>query len=426
MNGSHHRRYLLPLAAVVALAACGRDLPTMQPAGGISTQEASAREFARGLALALAAPEIRASVRDAMRASLWDEHKVPLREFAQTPAGLEMLSAAARARGVSLQTVQAELAALPSLDFYMPLRAHRRTWTADANLVVVAGWEGEGDVPGFTPDGRVLAISRRLTDAMPALFFIQPAEWKGKRIRPQANTPGLVVEDADDGSGSEVFIWRWSRGDSVVIDFAEPDAQRKLAELSAEITATFDRATPTNMESCDPTYQVCDCDPTVFYCEQPPPPPPAGPRDTTNVGRFVHYMKDHGFSGEAGEFRFDAHLRPAPTVLVDGYGSIYRSGLYPTVIYWAFQPQILMFRRIVQFSQDWMDVTITEEDRGEPFGFNPDDYCGTKRLTWESNGVNLIHENTNPSGADNHCNGGDYGKSYALEVTYHWTPTNSY
>ncbi|HJU68308.1 MAG TPA: hypothetical protein VJ650_08655 [Gemmatimonadaceae bacterium] len=427
------RRVALTLVffgASAALLACSDTTPTSQRTDiAPSAEEVTAQHLARGFALALAIPEVRVAVRDAMRASLWDEHKLSLGDFVGTPAGIALLTAAARARGVSLATVEAELARLPALDFYMPIRAHRRAWTGDANLVVVAAWEGVGDVPGFAPDGRTLSVSRRMSKAFPALFFIQPAEWKGRRVRPQASVPGLVVEDANDGEGSEMFVWRWSKSDSVVIDFADADASARMAELTAQIARRAARGDAgwSIMEICDPTYQVCDCDPSVFYCEQPPPPPPpppSGPRDTTRVFRFVHYMADHGWSDEAGEFRFDVHLRPAPLVLADAYGSYYKAGLEPLIAHFLQAPVI--FRRMVQFSADWMDATITEEDRGEPFGFNPDDYCGTKRLTWQSNNVKLIHENTNPSGADNHCNGGDWGQTYALEVTYQWTPTSSY
>ena len=411
-----HSRALLGLAAVAALAGCRGDLPTSQTAAPAArAQEATAQQVARGLALALASPEARTAVRDAMRASRWDEHKIVLGEFIGTAEGAALLSAAARGRGVTPQVIQNELAGLPELDFYMPVREHRRTWTGDANLVVVAAWEGEGNAPGYAPDGRVLSVSRQSAKGMPPILFIQPAEWKGLRVRPQADTRGRVIEELGDGLGSEVFIWHSGKGDSTVVDMALPDAEAKMAALRARIAAEIGgTVSPKMMEICEPT---------MFYCEEPPPPPPSGPRDTTRVATFLHFMCDHTWCYEAGEYRFDAHLRPAPLVLADAYGSYYRAGLNDSVVYTLNAP--IIFRRIVQNTTDWMDVHITEEDRGDFLGFNLDDDCGTVRLTWQSNAVTQYYRNNFP-GNNADCHGLWWDKSYAIEVKYQWTPTFSY
>jgi hypothetical protein len=403
-------------AGLAALAACA-DLPRpsnpdIEPP---SSDEAVAREVARGIALALASPEVRASVRDAMRASPWDDHKLSLREFVGTPAGRALVAAAARARGVTPEVVESEIAGLPPLDFYMPVREHRRTWEGDANLTVVAAFEGEGDAPGYTPDGRVLSVSRRSADGLPSILFIQPAEWKGLRVRPQANVPGRVIEEPNDGQGSEVFIWHEGNGDSVVIDMALPDAAEKMAALRSKLRGTVSHAI---LEpGCDPTYEVCDCDPTAIYCEEPPPPPPPpppAPWDTTLLGTFEHWMCDHTWCYEAGEFRWEAHYRSELIIVAPAYGEYRRGGVKNDTLYTFNVP--LIYRRVVNGSADYMDMKLVEEDRGDWFGVNLDDDCGTRRITYVDNGKVQRFPNTW------HCDGNWFGLGYSAEASYYWTP----
>ena len=413
-------RLTLGFAVIAATASCKDDAPTATgsrpPA---STVELNANELARGIALALAAPELRTEVRDAMRASLWTDHKLSFGDFTNTPAGARLLEAIAHARGISMDALRREIASLPALDFYMPVRAHRRAWTGDENLVVVAAWEGVGDAAGYKPSGRTISVSRQSANGLPPIFFIQPAQRKGLRVAPQANTKALVIEDADDGVGSEVFVWHSGRGDSTVIDMALPDAEAKLERLRAQIAVEASRGSllfPSFLEPCDPQ---------AIYCEPPPEPapPPTRPADTTRIATFLHFMCDHTWCYEAGEFRFDAYLRPAPLVLLDGYGSYYRDGLHHNALYLLNVP--LIFRRMVQGTNDYLNVHITEQDRGDFLGFNLDDDCGTVTLGWQSNGVAVRYPNNFP-GNNADCHGLIFGRSYAIEASYQWTPKAQY
>ncbi|HJR65574.1 MAG TPA: hypothetical protein VJ802_04040 [Gemmatimonadaceae bacterium] len=409
-------RLALGLGVLTAAVSCTDDGPSTAPATQppVQSVESRAQGVAQGIALALADRQVREGVRDAMRASLWTEHKLSLNDFVNTPAGRALLEAAARARHSSVEEFQREIDALPRLDFYMPLREHRRMWTGSDNVAVVAAWEGKGDAAGYLPDGGVIAVSRVSAEGLPPTFFIQPGQRKGLRVGPQANTKGLVIEDANDGVGSEVFVWHSGRGDSTVIDMALPDAEARLEALSVRIAAEQRRSllTPSIIEVCDPQAIVCEY-PTN------PAPAPTGPADTTRIATFYSFMCDHTWCWEAGEYRFDAFLRPASLAYANAYGSYYRDGLRPFTLHELRVP--LIFRRIVDGTADYMNVHITEEDRGDFLGFNLDDDCGTVTLRWQDNGVRKQYPNKfNGNNAD--CHGLELGSPIAIEAMYSWTP----
>lgn len=143
--GPRRTRFLC-LAAFAAFFACSDDVPTsaasISPgasrviaAGADSEAE---QQVARALALALREPRLRASVRDAMRASPFTEHKLVLHEYAATESGQALVAAGAAALRIDVSALHGMIAALPPLDFYAPFREHRRQWTGSANLAVVA------------------------------------------------------------------------------------------------------------------------------------------------------------------------------------------------------------------------------------------------------------------------------------------------
>jgi hypothetical protein len=415
-RGTRHGRAIASVALAAVLAACGESNPVSPNSGGAQNlvPVAAAEHVARGIAAALASAEIRKSVRDAMRASPWDGHKLVLQDFLETPAGEALWTAARRASGRSAGELDAALAALPSMDFYMPVRTHRRTWTGDARVMVVAASDRPDHVLGFTPEGGVVPVSRRSAEGLPPLLFLEPAELKGRRVNPQAATPGLVIEDENDGLGSEVFVWQPVSGAPVVIDMAEPDAKRKLAALWARLAAKS--GTSIARGGLVPQMNTDDCDDPMTDENECPPPPSNWPPDTTRVDFFEHYNCDNGYCWTDAEFRIDArHYSPSGVLL--GMGSLYRGSLEPGVRYqWNAS---LIANRIRQGSGEFMDMNLTEQDRNDTFGVNKDDDCGSRRITQGENGFPILYSNTSS------CAGGvdeGYFGGYVADITYGWTP----
>jgi hypothetical protein len=71
-----------------------------------------------------------------MRASKFREGKLQLNRNLRGQAGRSLLEAASRATGRPQSAVLATLDSLPSLEFYMPVAAHRAAWDGGEKLLV--------------------------------------------------------------------------------------------------------------------------------------------------------------------------------------------------------------------------------------------------------------------------------------------------
>lgn len=208
VNARRHAAGLLTLC-VTLLGACSeadRTSPlapetgphlSAAPAGA----DAAAQQLARAFAAAMNDADVRVHVRNAMRSSPLTEHKLVLQEFAATRAGRRLVQASARASGTTEVEIDALISSLPAMDFYAPFQAHRLSWRGGAAVVVGAAMDVDAaSFTAYTAGGQ--HVSHRARAAAPEItwLFLHPAESKGKREKPQANTPGSVIQDPDDGT----------------------------------------------------------------------------------------------------------------------------------------------------------------------------------------------------------------------------------
>jgi hypothetical protein len=140
-------------------------------------------------------PSIRAQVHAAMRGSSFNEHKLVLQDFANTPPGEHVLTAVAAALGRSLGSVKSEVASLPALDFYLPFPAHRQSWKPTEDVYVATTFDKRApSITAYGSNGQVLAL--RQADGVPAvpLIILHPAEPKTTHTTPVANGEGGLIE----------------------------------------------------------------------------------------------------------------------------------------------------------------------------------------------------------------------------------------
>ncbi|MGH9892287.1 MAG: hypothetical protein ACREA0_09955, partial [bacterium] len=178
--------------------------------------------LARAFAVAMADPEVRAAVRDAMRASPLTAHKLSLQQFAGSPEGEQLLRAAGVAVGKGLDELRVTIAGLPDLDFYVPARQHRLTWRATDDYVVAVNLNGHGATAGYGPDGRSVAFD--LFQPEPpkqAVLMLQTAETKNRRIDPQMARPGATIQDLEDGEIGGSFVFTDALGTIRTIELAD-------------------------------------------------------------------------------------------------------------------------------------------------------------------------------------------------------------
>jgi hypothetical protein len=188
----------LALALALGLGACADALTgTQEPPAGASKSlaiatPADAQTVARGLALAMHDPSIRAQVHAAMRGSSFNEHKLVLQDFANTPPGEHVLIAVAEALGQRLGSVKSEVASLPALDFYLPFPAHRQSWKSTEDVYVATTFDKRApSITAYGSNGQVLKL--RQADGVPAvpLIILHPAEPKTTSM-PRNNSDGLI------------------------------------------------------------------------------------------------------------------------------------------------------------------------------------------------------------------------------------------
>lgn len=110
--------------------------------------DAAGQKVAQAFALAMADANVRVMVRNSLRASPFNEHKLVLQEFLATRDGERLLAAAAKASGLEVNVLTALVAQLPSMDFYAPVREHRLAWKGSEDVVV--GFTVDQDNPLLT------------------------------------------------------------------------------------------------------------------------------------------------------------------------------------------------------------------------------------------------------------------------------------
>lgn len=158
-----------------------------------------ANDVARGIALALGSPQLRAVVRDAMRASPLNEHKLVLQQFVDTPEGRQLVAAAARALAVSEERFTQTVKALPEFDFYAPFARHRREWRATADVLVAATFDPDNRyLEAYSVDGEPIRLDHEDGTPSRALLILHPAETKARRLSLQRATTGETIQDADE------------------------------------------------------------------------------------------------------------------------------------------------------------------------------------------------------------------------------------
>ncbi|MFL5539470.1 MAG: hypothetical protein ACJ8J0_10785 [Longimicrobiaceae bacterium] len=181
------------------LAGCDRSQPTHSP--GAAAPKSGLAAVTYGFSQALRNDEVRATVRNAMRASLVSEHKLVLQEYVRTQSGQLLVETAAAAAGLTPAALRSQIDALPELDFYVASRDQRRSWQGSAKIAVVANAEQDAKVfPGFDASGKpVQQLGHEAMPGVEAVFVMHRAEEKFLRVYPQANVPGTVIQEPEDG-----------------------------------------------------------------------------------------------------------------------------------------------------------------------------------------------------------------------------------
>lgn len=149
-----------------------------------SATPADAQMVAHGIALALNDPAIRSQVRDAMRASVVNEHKLVLQDFVRTANGQNLLTAAAASLKLTPTTFQKTMADLPRMDFYAPFETHRLTWRGTPDVLVATTFGDDAPtVTGYATDGSTVTLQKAQGVPTAPVLILQSGRTEGAARR---------------------------------------------------------------------------------------------------------------------------------------------------------------------------------------------------------------------------------------------------
>lgn len=139
----------------------------------LASEQAALHELTRITALAFDDQGLRTRVKNDLRLSRFTrEHKLEFRSYLHGQSGGILLAKMTAASGAGRDSVERLLAAVRPLEFYMPGREQRETWTGGADLLVASLLDDE-DVPSvFDLQGNAVAVGVNEKTPLPTLAIV--------------------------------------------------------------------------------------------------------------------------------------------------------------------------------------------------------------------------------------------------------------
>jgi hypothetical protein len=177
------RRIRLPVFALAAaLAACDRPAPTaneetaplasmVSPNARSAIERAAMDRLARRLALALADPAFRATLKAELEQSPFVEHKLQFQSFLRA-SNRRALKEVARLSGTAESTVEADANQAIPLEIYFPVHGHRAAWSGDPDILVASAREDREAPIAYDVSGRRQVLSAKTPPTTPVLAVV--------------------------------------------------------------------------------------------------------------------------------------------------------------------------------------------------------------------------------------------------------------
>ena len=178
-----HGEEALVLALFASLGACSdpisRTVAPLSPDLVASATSASPGEervalnkITRLIAVSLNSEQARQQLKRDLRAAPFREHKLELSAYLRSRNGGTLLTHMAAANNSDEAAVLATLSAIRPLEFYMPVPAHRETWTGKADVLVVSQLEESTPIAAFNEAGGELQLDRKTPPKQPTLSIV--------------------------------------------------------------------------------------------------------------------------------------------------------------------------------------------------------------------------------------------------------------
>jgi hypothetical protein len=335
MRRTYHPHAYAALVSALLIACTDPVVEPVDDGDELLTSTAEVSVVARGFALALASPQMRAMIRDAMRASDLNEHKLVLQDFADTPEGRQLLAAAASELAMSEERLIRMVKGLPEFDFYAPFAKHRREWRATADVTVAATFDPENRyLDAFSITGEMITLDYE--DGVPslALLILHPGERKVRQVLAHRRVGGETIEDPDERarrvdravlqsvgfSPESVYIDFFNyHGDDLFAGDAELYFDASIQTSAGSFTGTYYQGNVENDEGYDVTAPLIHVAPRavgeVLRLEVTEHDPWGGsdrygPKEWRHDERLALKTLDQGDYGDAIDVRLDWFAGP--------------------------------------------------------------------------------------------------------------------
>lgn len=202
----HPRILLVALALLAGVSACADRTTPTAPSGSLpQTPAASAphqarmQRLARSLALALGDSGLRARLRASLEQSQFAEHKLQFQGLL-TENNRRVLRDIARLSGGSETQIQDDAANVPGLEIYLPVMAHRASWSGDQRILVATAIADHEAPVAYDTRGTRQVLDPAGPPAVPVLALV-PVETDFRNPRPTGATCTIETCPPSDGGG---------------------------------------------------------------------------------------------------------------------------------------------------------------------------------------------------------------------------------
>lgn len=156
-----------PLTLTEPVSTTGARL-SMNSSTAAPEERAALTELTRYVALALRDEALRKSLKADMRAAPFKEHKLELKKHL-TPA---LLAKIASGSGASPAALAATLKAIRPLEVYLPVAAHRESWTGTADILVASQLDDGEPIVAYNLKGEQVAVSEETPPTQPTMTIV--------------------------------------------------------------------------------------------------------------------------------------------------------------------------------------------------------------------------------------------------------------
>ena len=200
---------VLVLALLACLSACAdpvtrsteptisRDVSANLALGSSTAERVALTKITRLVALAMDNQPARQQLKRNMKAAPFREHKLQLAAYLQSKDGRALLDRMVASNGGSERDLLGTLAGVRPLEFYMPVRKHRESWTGNGEVLVVSQLDESDPIVAFDANGAQFALDRNTPPEQPTLSIV-PVETRFDQPMPSAS------KNVGDQSGNAI------------------------------------------------------------------------------------------------------------------------------------------------------------------------------------------------------------------------------